>query len=31
MSSTSPNGANSHHDEDTKQLHSMGYAQELAT
>ena len=30
MSSTSPNGANSHHDEDTKQLHSMGYAQELA-
>lgn len=30
MSSTSPDGANSHHDEDTKQLHSMGYAQELA-
>lgn len=29
MSSTSPSGAGSHHDEDTKQLHSMGYAQEL--
>lgn len=29
MSSTTPNGADSHYDEDTKILHSMGYAQEL--
>jgi amino acid transporter len=28
MNSTTP-GSDSHHDEDTKQLHSMGYAQEL--